>query len=245
MCCTRQRQLFAVSVRSRASAFQILEVTMNSAAPISQLAQPSELLNAYDATGGFVKVEERERLLEEIREHSYRTGDAQFAVESVYLMLCNSAGNLYVVRRGDKPENPRLWDKTVGGHVSAGESHATTVCREAMEEIGAQVILTDFVNYPHDVRRLDTVKFAVVRPIDFAPWLRSVRVVKSGNPWIKRHRSMIYAGRFDGIPQFRDGEAIEYSLWTKEDLLKSIQQHPALYTHDIQVLLENYAVYFW
>jgi isopentenyldiphosphate isomerase len=218
---------------------------MGSVVPASQAAQSLELLNAFNAVGEFVKVDERKRLLQEIREYSNRTGDAPLAVESVYLMLCNSAGSLYVVRRGNKPENPWLWDKTVGGHVSAGESHATTVCREALEEIGTEVILTDIVNYPRDAERLDTEKFAVVRPIDFAPWLRSVRVVQNGEPWVKRHRSVIYAGRFDGIPQFKDGEAVEYKLWPKDDLLEVIQQHPTEYTYDLGVLLKSYAVFLW
>jgi len=218
---------------------------MNSVALISQPTQSPELLNAFNAAGELVKVEERKRLLQEIREHSYRTGDAPLAVESVYLMLCNSAGSLYVVRRGDKPENPRLWDKTVGGHVSAGESHATTVCREALEEIGTQVILTDVMSYPRDVKRLDTERFAVVRPVDFVPWLRSVRVVQHGDPWVKRHRSVIYAGRFDGTPQFKDGEAVEYKLWSKGDLVEALQQRPEAFTYDLGVLLESYAVFLW
>ncbi len=91
-----------------------------------------ELLNAFDAKGNIIKVEERKCLLDEIQENSYRTGDAHLAVEAIYLILFNSAGELLIVQRGDKPENPWLWDKTVGGHVKAGETFDATLYREAI-----------------------------------------------------------------------------------------------------------------
>jgi len=99
-----------------------------------------ELLHAYNQWGRIVKTQERSSLLQEIRDYSYKHGDANLAVETIYLVLSNSNGELYVVRRGDKPENPNRFDKTVGGHVHVGETAFSTLYREAREEIGVQVI---------------------------------------------------------------------------------------------------------
>lgn len=204
-----------------------------------------EWLNAFAPNGKLVIVEERKRLIARIREQSTRDGDANLAVQSIYVMLCNSDGQLYIVQRSDKEENPFLWDKSVGGHVSSGETYSAALCREVEEEIGVRVILTDFERYPVDVERFDTKRFAVVRPIDFAPWLRSLRAVREGTPWVKRHRSMIYAGRFNGTVAFKDGEAMKCRLMHRQDLEAAIREEPEKFTYDLPAILERYGAFLW
>ncbi|MFI5182790.1 MAG: NUDIX domain-containing protein [Vicinamibacteria bacterium] len=83
-----------------------------------------ELLNVYDATGAVVGARPR------------REAKASgLAVGAVNLLLANGAGEVLLQRRPADKENGGRWDKSVGGHVSAGETFDQTAVREAGEEL--------------------------------------------------------------------------------------------------------------
>lgn len=83
-----------------------------------------ELLNVYDEAGAVVGSMER--------------GEAKakgFAAGAVQLLLVNSSGHVLLQRRREDKENGGLWDKSVGGHVQAGETFDAALIREANEEL--------------------------------------------------------------------------------------------------------------
>jgi ADP-ribose pyrophosphatase YjhB (NUDIX family) len=201
-----------------------------------------ELLTAYQEDGTVVKTAERKRLLAEIRAHSLEHGDAPWAVRAIMVLLVNRKGELYVVKRGDKPENPHRYDKTVGGHVVAGETFTSALLRETHEEIGVDLLEANQVTLPEIVERTDTMRTAVVRPIDYLSWMRSERATAEGRTWIKRYQAMIYAGRFDGELQFVDGEATARQLMSLPALAEAIAANPHAYTSDLPWLLDRYGV---
>jgi isopentenyldiphosphate isomerase len=54
----------------------------------------------------------------------------------IHLHVFDLEGRLYLQKRGmQKDTNPGLWDTSVGGHVSAGESVEHALLREAREEL--------------------------------------------------------------------------------------------------------------
>jgi len=57
------------------------------------------------------------------------------AVGAINVLLVNARGEVLLQRRPDDKENGGRWDKTVGGHVSEGESFDATAVREAGEEL--------------------------------------------------------------------------------------------------------------
>ncbi len=86
--------------------------------------QIHELLNVYDAGGAVVG--------------SMARGDAKahgFAAGAVQLLLVGPGGRVLLQRRREDKENGGLWDKSVGGHVQAGESFDQALVREANEEL--------------------------------------------------------------------------------------------------------------
>jgi ADP-ribose pyrophosphatase YjhB (NUDIX family) len=84
----------------------------------------AELLNVYDGAGNVVG--------QRPRAEAKRGG---LAVGAVNALVRNGAGLVLLQRRPPDKENGGLWDKTVGGHVSAGEAFDETVLREAGEEL--------------------------------------------------------------------------------------------------------------
>ena len=57
------------------------------------------------------------------REEAKRSGRA---IGAVNLLLVNARGELLLQRRPDDKENGGRWDKSVGGHVDAGEEFTIT-----------------------------------------------------------------------------------------------------------------------
>jgi len=83
-----------------------------------------ELLNVYDTEGRVVGAQPR------------RAAKASgLAVGAVNVLILNDRGHLLMQRRPADKENGGRWDKSVGGHVSAGEEFDTTAVREAGEEL--------------------------------------------------------------------------------------------------------------
>lgn len=83
-----------------------------------------ELLNIYDAMGAVVGALPRAE--------ATRSGHA---VGAVQLFLLNPEGRLLLQQRVKDKENGGLWDKSVGGHVLAGESFEDAFVRETAEEL--------------------------------------------------------------------------------------------------------------
>lgn len=214
----------------------------------------TELLDAYNEEGKLVKTEEKDKLLNEIKEHSLREGDAHLAVPAVFLLLVHPQNGIYVVKRADKSENPHLWCKTVGGHVHHGETPDEGLRRESDEEINTKVEIAHSIDdYLYKKQNYDLKVQAVVRQIDFKPWFATDRIDReTGRPWKRRFRAHIYAGVLEkekleftestGADEFSDGlgEAIEYMFYPKEELRELLEKGDRRFTHDLSILVRDY-----
>ncbi|MBF0161122.1 MAG: NUDIX domain-containing protein [Magnetococcales bacterium] len=210
----------------------------------------TELLHATDRQGRYVKTAERTALLAEICAHSRRHGDAPLAVPVVHILLMNSDGAIRLVQRGDKPENPFMWDKAVGGHVvwddpalprAAFDANAR---KEMAEEVGIQqvILAADAFQFRHHLRSglLDYQSQALIHLIDVDPWQGSLSRTRQGEPWLKRHYVATYAGIFDGPFLFMDGEAQAERTLSKRDLMMDIQESPWLYADGVRIFMQRY-----
>jgi 8-oxo-dGTP pyrophosphatase MutT (NUDIX family) len=83
-----------------------------------------ELLNVYDADGRVVGAQPRSA-----------AKTSGLAVGAVNILVLNAGGEVLLQRRPLDKENGGRWDKSVGGHVSAGEDFDSTAVREAGEEL--------------------------------------------------------------------------------------------------------------
>lgn len=129
-----------------------------------------ELLNVYDATGRVIATRRRR--------DAKASGEAVGAVNA---LIATGSGEVLLQRRPEDKENGGLWDKSVGGHVSAGEDFDQTLLREASEELfdepasgrlrlaGAQEELLDLV------RSVDLRETVVLRRAELRLNLRDVR----------------------------------------------------------------------
>ena len=145
-----------------------------------------ELLNVYDQAGEVVGVMAR--------------GDAKakgLAAGAVQLLLVNPDGLVLLQRRREDKENGGLWDKSVGGHVQAGESFDAALIREANEELFGRkdadrvVLVEDLASRARDPRPVR------VKRVRFELGLRDIRYANTpGRPIINvTYHAALYLGR--------------------------------------------------
>jgi 8-oxo-dGTP pyrophosphatase MutT (NUDIX family) len=169
-----------------------------------------ELLNVYDAAGKVVDARPR------------RAAKASgLAVGAVNALLVNRRGEVLLQRRPADKENGARWDKSVGGHVSAGEEFDTTLVREAGEELfsdpaSPRVRLAGSEGeFDRLMAGTDLAQAVVLRRVALQLNLRDVRHAPGGGLRNVLYHVAIYAGRTDVAlesfrPQAEEIEALRY-----------------------------------
>jgi hypothetical protein len=151
-----------------------------------------ELLNVYDAEGVVVDAQPRRAAKASGR-----------AVGAINALLVNSRGEVLLQRRPADKENGGLWDKSVGGHVSAGESFDTTLVREAGEELFDDPVsprirlAASEAAFAELVQRADLAREVVLRRMALQLNLRDVRHAPGGGLRNVLYHVAVYAGRTD------------------------------------------------
>jgi hypothetical protein len=179
-----------------------------------------ELLNVYDAEGRVTGALRRDE--------AKRSG---LCVGAVNVLLVSADGRVLLQRRPRDKENGGRWDKSVGGHVSAGEGFDATAVREAGEELfddGGSDAVRLFESREALLRGLPALDLA--RRVAFFPaarqlGLRDVRHAPSGGGVRNVHYHVaIYLGRTDvprgGFqPQASEVDDLAYRTPAELDLM--------------------------
>jgi hypothetical protein len=150
-----------------------------------------EALNVYDAAGQVVGTRKRAE-----------AKAAGLAVGAINILLVNARGEVLLQRRPRGKENGGRWDKSVGGHVGAGEDFDQTARRECGEELfddprSPRVVLVPRDALAAELGRQDLLQRAVLAPLARHLNLRDVRVGPDGSLRTVTYHVAIYAGRTD------------------------------------------------
>jgi len=151
-----------------------------------------ELLNVYDLAGNVIGARRR------------REAKASgLAVGAVNALVVNPRGEVLLQKRPEDKENGGLWDKSVGGHVSAGEEFDTTLVREAGEELfdDGRSPLVHLAGseeaFASRLRTVDLSREVLLRRVAFQKSLRDVRRGPDGTVRNVLYHVAVYAGRTD------------------------------------------------
>ncbi len=143
------------------------------------------------------------------------------ALHEELLNLYDAQGRVLMQRRPADKENGGLWDKSVGGHVSAGEEWDQTLVREAGEELfdDPRSAAVRLASSPAEFARLqgelDLGQGVLLRRATLQLNLRDVRRVPGGGYRNVLYHVAIYLGRtalpLEGFrPQAAEIDALEY-----------------------------------
>jgi 8-oxo-dGTP pyrophosphatase MutT (NUDIX family) len=169
-----------------------------------------ELLNIYDAEGAVVDARPR------------RAAKASgLAVGAVNALLVNRDAEVLLQRRPADKENGARWDKSVGGHVSAGEEFDATLVREAGEELFSDPASerVRLAGSPRELADLlastDLAQAVVMRRVALQLNLRDVRHAPGGGLRNVLYHVAVYTGRTDVPlesfrPQASEIDALRY-----------------------------------
>jgi 8-oxo-dGTP pyrophosphatase MutT (NUDIX family) len=152
-----------------------------------------EPVNVYDPQGRVVGVMPRAE--------AKRSG---LAVGAVNVLLVSARGEVLLQRRPEDKENGARWDKTVGGHVDAGEEFDDAAAREAGEELFGDAasprvrLAGDKADFERLLGEADLAREVLFRREALQLNLRDVRLAPGGSA-IRNvvYHVAIYLGRTD------------------------------------------------
>lgn len=125
------------------------------------------------------------------------------AVGAINILLVNTRGEVLLQRRPRDKDNPGRWDKSVGGHVDAGESHDVAAVREAGEELFGDGrsprvrLCPDPVAFEAAVGAGEAERGVVFRRVALQRNLRDVRLDPEGGLHNVVFHVAVYLGRTD------------------------------------------------
>jgi 8-oxo-dGTP pyrophosphatase MutT (NUDIX family) len=134
------------------------------------------------------------------RDEAKRSG---LAVGAINLLLVNARGEVLLQRRPADKENGGRWDKSVGGHVDAGEDFDTAARREAGEELFGDgdsplvQLAADAADFERRLATADLRRCVVFRREALQLNLRDVRLVPGGGVRNVVYHVASYLGRTD------------------------------------------------
>jgi isopentenyldiphosphate isomerase len=156
--------------------------------------------------------------------------ESGLAVGAVNVLILNRRGEVLLQQRPLGKENGGRWDKSVGGHVSAGEDFDQAAVREAGEELfddpgsGRIVLASSAADFDALAAREDLRRRVVLLRVGRQLGLRDVRVAPDGGTRNVIYHLAVYHGLTDVPledfrPQKSEIDALRYASPAELDRL--------------------------
>ena len=201
-----------------------------------------EQLEIYKLDNTFLSNQDRREFYEEVKKEFSEKGTISKKVKTIRVLLMNSQGRIYLQKRSDlKEENANLYDKTVGGHVTAGNTFGLTVVKECAEELGFPATVLSESEFEQSIKSIDLKIIGVLKKIDYLPNFESTRILKDGSNFVQPYMTEIYIGYYDGAIRFADGESCGVETFSINQLKKDIDANPLKFTEDLKFMVNKYS----
>ncbi|MBU1110245.1 NUDIX domain-containing protein [Patescibacteria group bacterium] len=185
---------------------------------------------------------ERNKFYEEQIECFRKNGKPSKSVDIVDAFLFNEHGELYIQKRAkNKAHNPRLLDKSLGGHVNYGDTIDYTVMVETVQELQVpSIVLKTHQDYKktHKLLKNYLNTIAIMKQIDTKLfWLEKKFSNESATIANYVH---LFIGVYSGRVKTVDRESSGILHYTLEDLYYEMETVPAIFTPDLHTLTKKY-----
>ncbi|MEK7583591.1 MAG: hypothetical protein AAB483_04290 [Patescibacteria group bacterium] len=159
----------------------------------------------------------------------------------VNIFLFNSRGELLVQKRSfEKNHNPGMLDKSMGGHMTYGNSPDYSVMVETVQELQTPsivlrsdsdfkktlVLLREYLSTIAIVEHVQTKAYTLNKIIDGV----EIPVV---------NKVFTYFGLYDGRVRPADQEAKGILFYTLPELDREMEKFPETFTHDLHVFMKD------
>lgn len=175
-------------------------------------------------------------------DEQFSSGAPELAVHVVAIFMVTSSGEILLQKRAsEKRHNARLIDKTLGGHITYGDSPNYTVMVETVQELltpsivlkdeddfaRTHLLLKNYLNTVALIKHTETKEFRLNKVADGADHAVS-NVVH------------MYFGVYDGSTKPADKESAGMLYYKLEDLESEMNVDPGQFTDDLKVLFAAY-----
>ncbi|MBI3306058.1 NUDIX domain-containing protein [Candidatus Nomurabacteria bacterium] len=163
-------------------------------------------------------------------------------IEVVQIFLFKPNGQVALQKRSTtKKHNPGLLDKSIGGHITSGQTPKLTVMAETIQELGAAAYVSNDADEFGKMmemlgKHIDTVSLALrVDTVD-----TFTKKLIDGQKFMVGNRSHVYFAVYDGALRFKDSEAAGINYFSLEELKEKMKNDPSAFTDDMHFYLDAY-----
>jgi isopentenyldiphosphate isomerase len=201
-----------------------------------------EMLKMYSDEGELLGEMEKKKFHETMKKQFVDEKKVSIRHKHVRLLLMTSNGRVILQRRSKwKGDNPGMWDKTIGGHVSGEDSYDLTMLKECAEELGIPATVIDKEEFEHTIKVTDLRVLAVLTKLSYLDNFKSKRIdSETGFVWAEPGMVQFYIGYYDGAIRFMDSESCGIQVFSKAELAKELEEFPASFTEDIKYIMEKF-----
>lgn len=199
-----------------------------------------ELLDVYSFEGEVVGQMEKKEFHETQRREYQEKGSTSIRHKDVKLFLLTSKGRVILQRRSKwKGDNAGMWDKTIGGHISSGDTFELTMLKECAEELGIPATIVKPEDFDKATSTTDLHILAIIKPLILLDNYQSHRV-HQGEKWTESSITQFFFGYYDGAIRFIDSESCGIQVFTLEELEEEIKTNPESFTDDIKYMISKF-----
>lgn len=170
------------------------------------------------------------------------TGNPTRACDVIHIFIFNSEGEVLIQKRSkNKNHNPSMFDKTIGGHVTYGDTYMHTVMLETVQELQTpSIVLKNKVDFDKTMNVLRDYRetISIIKHNDTE--IHRLPKIISGEKIDILNRVHLYFGVYDGRTRPIDKEAQGVLYYKFDDLLEEMKNMPAMFTDDLHILVQKY-----
>ena len=171
------------------------------------------------------------------------TGKPTRAVEVVQTLLFSPDGEILLQKRSRrKNHNPGMLDKTMGGHITFGDSSNYTVMAETLQELEVpSFVLPNEEDFKKTFKLLRdyTNTSAIVQFVDSKVYnskkIMNKELVEIANKYY------FYLGVYNGSIRPSDKEAAGVLFYNYDIFLEEMAEEPESFTHDLRFFINKYS----
>ena len=170
------------------------------------------------------------------------TGKPTRAIEVVQLLLFTPEKEIILQKRSKrKNHNPGMMDKSIGGHVTFGDTPNFTILAESIQELEVPaMLLTDEEDFIKTYKLLGDYlnRQCLVQHVDSRIYNSEKFINKKEIQIANKYH--FYLGVYAGAIRPADREASGVIFYSLPDLKEEIEENPNLFTKDLKFFLTKY-----
>lgn len=164
----------------------------------------------------------------------------------VQILIFDSKGELFIQKRGiSKKHNPGLLDKSIGGHITFGDTPEYTAMVETVQELQIPSIVTKDINNfikTYNLMKSYLNSISILLPVQSC-WGKDITQIKiiDGKEIPVVNKTYLLFGLYSGAVKTVDKEAMGILLYPLKQLKSEMKNSPKSFTNDLDYFINYFS----